>query len=771
MRTVRLVTVIGALATPAVLGAVSLAAGLGAAGWITGLAAGWATTALFAVGQARSGRAAATPADWVTLARALLAAGVAGLVADSFFRTAETGVLVALAAVALVLDAVDGRVARRTGTASPLGARFDGEVDAFLILLLSVAVARDYGGWVLAIGAARYVFLAAGWAVRWLAAPLPPRYWRKVVAAVQGVVLTVAVSGLLPRTAGVVAVGAALALLAESFGRDVVWLYRTGAGAAARRTLRVATAVVAGAVVWAVLVAPDRLDQLTPAAFARVPVEGVVLAGLALLLPTRAQRIVTVAAGVVFGLLTVVKIVDMITYDQIGRRFDPILDWGKVGPALGVLRDSLGPAATVVAPVLAVLALALVVAAVTVSAARVNAVAVRHRRASARGTLVLGAAWIGCAALSLQLAPGVPLAAASTADAAVAHTRDVQWTIRDEHRFEAATHAPDPYAGIPASDLLTGLRGKDVVIAFVESYGQVAVRGTPFSPGVDRVLRDGTTALTRSGYSARSAFLNSSTFGGISWLAHSTLQSGMWVNSQQRYDRLVDGDRFTLATAFGKAGWRTVSDIPSDDRTWPEGTSFYHYDKIYDRRQVGYRGPTFSYASMPDQYSLAAFQRNELAPGHRPVMAEIDLVSSHTPWTPLPRMVPWDRLGDGSVFDPMPAQGLTPDVAWRNTATVRGLYGQSIQYSLRALTSWVTRAHDDNLVLVLLGDHQPSVVVSGADANHRVPISVVAKDPGVLARIAPWHWQAGLLPGPNAPVWPMDAFRDRFLTAFGRRAR
>jgi hypothetical protein len=394
-------------------------------------------------------------------------------------------------------------------------------------------------------------------------------------------------------------------------------------------------------------------------------------------------------------------------------------------------------------------------------------VAARHRRRSAPGVAVLGAVWAVCAALSLQSAPGIPIASTSAAGLTVAHGRDAQAALRDQLRFEAAIHAADPYADVPASKLLTGLRGKDVIVAFVESYGRVAVQGTTFSPGVDGVLRSGTATLAQAGYSARSAFLDSPTFGGISWLAHSTLQSGVWVDNQRRYDRLVETDRFTLSDAFGRAGWRTVGDIPSDDRTWPQGTSFYHYDQLYDRRDVGYHGPTFSYASMPDQYTLAAFQRLELAPGHGPVMAEIDLVSSHTPWTPLPSMVPWEEVGDGSVFAPMPAQGLTPDAAWRSADTVRQLYGQSVQYSLQALISWVVQLHDDNLVLVVLGDHQPNATVSGAGADHRVPISVVAHDPTVLARIASWRWEDGLLPGSTAPLWRMDAFRNRFLDAFG----
>ena len=99
----------------------------------------------------------------MTLTRATLAVGVAALTAESFLRDVPVATLVALAAVALVLDYVDGRVARRTGTASALGARLDGEVDAFLILVLSVYVAPSAGAWVLAIGAARYAFLVAGW--------------------------------------------------------------------------------------------------------------------------------------------------------------------------------------------------------------------------------------------------------------------------------------------------------------------------------------------------------------------------------------------------------------------------------------------------------------------------------------------------------------------------------------------------------------------------------------------------------------------------------
>ena len=174
----------GLIAQVLLLAVLAQTVGLGAAGWVVGVASAVTMAAALARGLARDPSERLGPASWVTLARATLAVGVAALAADSFARDTPVALLVTLAAVALALDQVDGWLARRTGTASALGARFDGEVDAFLILALSVYVASAYGAWVLAIGAARYLFLAGGRLLAWLRAPLPTRRWRKVVTGV-----------------------------------------------------------------------------------------------------------------------------------------------------------------------------------------------------------------------------------------------------------------------------------------------------------------------------------------------------------------------------------------------------------------------------------------------------------------------------------------------------------------------------------------------------------------------------------------------------------
>lgn len=201
-------------------------AGPGLLGGLAGLACLLACNALLAHGLARAGRSALRPADRITLVRATLVAGVAALVAGSLRGPVSVAALTTLAGCALALDAVDGYVARRDRGCTEFGARFDMEVDAFLILVLSWYASHQFGDWVLAIGAARYGYLLAGWLLPWLAEPVPPRQWSKVVAAIQGVVLTTAAAGLLPRLVTGTAIVVALALLAESFGHQAWVLAR-----------------------------------------------------------------------------------------------------------------------------------------------------------------------------------------------------------------------------------------------------------------------------------------------------------------------------------------------------------------------------------------------------------------------------------------------------------------------------------------------------------------------------------------------------------------
>src|SRR5690349_1362937 len=220
-------TTVGAGLQLLVLALLGTAIGMGPAGWLTGLAFALATWAVLTRALRRSRPRSFGPANRVTLGRAILVGGVTALVADSFESAPPVTLLVGLTAVALILDGVDGKVARRTGTSTALGARFDMEVDAFLILVLSVYVSMALGPWVLLIGGMRYVFVAAARVAPWLNAPLPPSTARKTVAALQGVLLLLAGANLLPYAGNFAVVLLALGSLVWSFGRDVLWLWRT----------------------------------------------------------------------------------------------------------------------------------------------------------------------------------------------------------------------------------------------------------------------------------------------------------------------------------------------------------------------------------------------------------------------------------------------------------------------------------------------------------------------------------------------------------------
>jgi hypothetical protein len=553
----------------------------------------------------------------------------------------------------------------------------------------------------------------------------------------------------------------------ESTGAVDPSLERTSRDRPPHRWRGIVLTALACLFLWVVLVTPATYRHLSPGAFLRFPVEALIFVAIVLLLPRRSGRVCAVIVGALLAVLTVVKLLDLGVSGALGRPFDPVVDWRYAGSAVDLLGDSIGRSqADWVAVGLVILVVALLVL-IPLSVLRLTSVVDRHREGSRLVLASTGLVWALAAITGTQLTAGIPVSSTSETTLASDEVHLVYSGIKDEEAFKKVA-AVDAYGDTPGSQLLTGLQGKDVLLVFVESYGQVAVQGSSFSPQIDNLLDRSNRRLTHAGIAAKSAFLTSPTFGGISWLAHSTLQSGLWIDNQLRYDDLMSSGRLTLADAFKKAGWRTVSDVPADHLAWPAGTSFYHYDQLYNSLNVGYSGPHFSYAPVPDQYTLAKLQQLELAKRNRsPVMAEVDLVSSHTPWAPLPHMVAWSKLGDGSIFDDMAEQGQSPTEVWRSAAGVQAAYAQSIRYSLRALVSFVTRSHDRNLVMVVLGDHQPAPIVSGNDATHNVPISIIAKDPNVLHKISAWHWQDGLLPRENAPVWPMDSFRDRFLSAYG----
>ncbi|MFI5934254.1 sulfatase-like hydrolase/transferase [Actinoplanes sp. NPDC051494] len=533
-----------------------------------------------------------------------------------------------------------------------------------------------------------------------------------------------------------------------------------------RILLRTRTAV-AGLLVFAVLAVPDKPDALTSfhhaaGSLLRLPLEGILGAAILLATPDRARRGVATLLGSALGVLSILKGANMGFREVLGRPFNPVLDWSLLGDGYNYLVETSGRAAAIGA-VIGVVALSVaVVTAIAASVRHLAEVTAQHRRPARRAVAALVPVWAVLALVGGHAFPGVPRSSDNVAVLARNTVLGVPAALADRARFGELTRS-DAFRNVPDDQLLSGLRGHDVVIGVVESYGRTALEDPPMASIVGPALDADERQLTADGFAARSAFLTSSTYGGSSWLAHATFQSGLWIDNPDRYRQLVSGDRLTIAKAFQKAGWDTVGIEPGNTKPWPEA-DFYGYDRVWDARTLGYRGPRFGWSRVPDQFALGAFQKLAYADRQGPMMAEITLTSSHTPWPTAPQLVGWDTLGDGKLYGPMAKAGKQPANA---AVPIQERYAKTITYSIGSLLSWARTYGDDDLVLVLFGDHQPNAKVSGEGAGHDVPITIVAKDPAVFDKIADWNWDEGLTPGADAPLWKMDAFRDRFLTAFG----
>ncbi|MFD4872304.1 sulfatase [Streptomyces sp. NPDC058420] len=535
----------------------------------------------------------------------------------------------------------------------------------------------------------------------------------------------------------------------------------------AARVVRVGTSVLAGALLLVALVVPDRLDRMSFQSFLRLPVELIVLAVVLLVLPARARRIAAVVTGAFVGLSTVLKCLDMGFYETLARPFDLVFDWVLLSDAADWMKDSFGHSGEVLAIIGVIVLLIAVLAGSALAMVRLADVLATHRPMAVRTTLVLGVVWIMCFTLSVQVG-GVTLATKGYSQFLSNRVKYVREGLGDADVFKKQLTV-DAFAKTPPNQLLTGLRGKDVLFTFIESYGRVALDDPTMAPEMDKTLTAGDARLKAAGFSSRSAWLRSPVTGAGSWLAHSTFLSGLWIKNQQRYRTVTTSTRATLTSYFQKTGaWRTVGIVPGVRKSWPEG-KYFGLDNIYDSTHLGYQGPYFSWTPVPDQFSLESFEKLEYGKKNRdPIMAEIILASSHNPWSPIAHTIPWNQLGDGTIFNQIKKEGTNPTEVWKSAKRVRTEYRKAIQYSVDSLTQWVQRYGNKNTVLVFLGDHQPVPTVTGGTADRDVPITIVAHDPKVLDKISSWGWTDGLKPADSAPVLGMDKFRDRFMTAYAK---
>jgi hypothetical protein len=306
---------------------------------------------------------------------------------------------------------------------------------------------------------------------------------------------------------------------------------------------------------------------------------------------------------------------------------------------------------------------------------------------------------------------------------------------------------------------LAKLGRKNVYLIFIESYGDAVFTSDRLSGPSKPVLDRFQSEVEARGFSVMSGSLDSTTYGGKSWLAHSTLATGIRVTNQLEYELVCSRRPKVLARFFRDAGYRTVLVQPGTTRAWPKG-ELYDFEKKYYLWNFDYKGPPFAWATMPDQYVLDFVRKREFGPDQRPLFIQYVLVSSHAPWSDLPPVIGWESVGDGSIYHR--TQNLHFDVQWPYFANAQEAYIRSIIYDFEVLRQYITRWVTDDSLVILLGDHQPVSDLTNNSEIWGVPIHVLSRDKELLK---PFEAR-GYIPGMRPPLEGARAGLETFLGDF-----
>lgn len=309
---------------------------------------------------------------------------------------------------------------------------------------------------------------------------------------------------------------------------------------------------------------------------------------------------------------------------------------------------------------------------------------------------------------------------------------------------------------------LPGLAAVNVYVIWVESYGASLYGREEHREAFETLYAEYAAPLAEKGFAVRSALMTSSTYGGVSWLAHLSLSSGAWIGDNLTYRAYLRSDLDTLTTILKRTGHATALFMPGIKRYWPEGASL-RFDRWYVAKDFDYRGVEFGYFGIPDQVTM---ERVATMRPPAPRFVQVALISSHYPFHPLP-----PYLEDYAAID-------DPE-AWRQAASEAGSfvepdwsdvvdgYLESTIYSTRTALDFVVRHVEEDSLVVILGDHQPWRVVSGGLGGHDVPAHILSNNRHVLACFDQDGYTPGLMPESSEAIYGMDRFLHQLLAHFG----
>ncbi len=464
-----------------------------------------------------------------------------------------------------------------------------------------------------------------------------------------------------------------------------------------------------------------------------------------------------VLAALVF-LAGLLNFADAVMPAAYGREIDLYWDLRLVPGLIGLSVKSAGLWRSLAAFALALIAAAaayLLILLTLVLAERATA-----RRGTALAAIALAA--VGSCALALPRATGAAIPVRADLSRQLKAQADVlygAWEVAHGQpgRYAAALAAPQP-----ASADLAKLKHRDVLLIFFEAYGTVLLDNPQYRAAIAPALARFAEKLEKAGIAILSNRILSPSFGGGSWLAHGEVLSG--VKLDQFLSRLIlDSRRKSLPRYMEAAGYRTV-DVEPGIKSLVVEDKFWGFDQSYYSADLGYRGPEFGWFGIPDQFTLKKFATRELRDRDKPVFAQIVLVSSHTPFYPVPPYrADWADAGDYAGVSPAEWEHIYRQPDWNH---LEKPFLEAVAYDLDVLGDFVTTRISGGALVVILGDEQPPAFISGEHQPWTVPIYVLSRDPDLLAPFAARGYTPGVVPE-QPPPWPeMAGFMPAFLADF-----
>ena len=486
------------------------------------------------------------------------------------------------------------------------------------------------------------------------------------------------------------------------------------------------------------------------------PLELPLLLMVLLLLPGRTARIVRRVFVALLGALLLLRVADIGSRLAFGRSFDLLAEFHLMTQGWTLASQTVGRVEALLAVVCALGVLIAVLWIMNVGLGRLQQLSMRSRLIGAAFTVVL-------------FLTGVVVGDSKDMESRFAVANEfsergdrLQRRIADQIDFGRELAVDPVLDGQRSPPHFAALADRDMVTLFVESYGRSWLDHERFSEQAATSLAAFEEALSSGGLHMRSAWVESPIRGGRSWLAHASYASGLMLTSQARFDRLISSDRVPLYGLMANAGWTSVVALPVVSKPWIEG-AWYKVDQFMNRDAFEYKGKGFGYVTMPDQFTLNAFDERVRQAETKPVSGMVGLLGSHAPWTPLALPVPWESVGDGSIFDGSHRTG--GPLPCSNPGPVRKMYSKSLEIVFARVGEYLVRYAEDDLFIVI-GDHQPASIIAGWAPNAHVPMHVISRDKGLLDRLPDSAFSEGAVPDADAPGLPMAELRTLFSTVF-----